>query len=289
LQRFGEIAPVAVANLIDDVSGMSAGTINNAKDFSTGVKPGLNYTTKLGVDGQTGYIDPAGTYHNPDMPVARTGALPRVALVLGKKAFERDRAFAVATLRHEMEHATHEEMAIGWVIRWRDERVSDSFADWLQAQHTAKPKRISDVDFELVNTGLASGAAALIATETLAWTEGFVTALRFLPAKPTLALMKTGNYPTSIAELKGAAAAYVVADAALSKAALKRIGEGVCALPDKAARDVVVAWTKFLLDPAAVQKPTTADENATVKLITADFAPFKGFLNEIVKIVARGC
>jgi hypothetical protein len=289
MKRFADIAPVAVANLIDDVTGMSEGSINNAKDFPTGVKPGLNYTTKLGVDGQTGYVDAAGAYHNPDMPVERTGPLPRVAIVLGKKAFERDRAFAVATLRHEMEHAVHEDMAIGWLLRWRDERVPDSFADWLRAQHTARPKRISDVDFELVNTGLISGPSALIATETLAWTEGFVTVLRFLPAKPELALMRTGDLPAAIAELKGAAAAYNVAGTELRKAALKRIGEGVCALPDKAARDIVVAWIKFLLDPATVQKPTTADETRTATTIVNDFSSFKSFLNEVLKVAGKPC
>jgi hypothetical protein len=294
MKRFADIAPVAVANLIDDVTGMSEGTINNANDFPTGVRAGLNYSTKLGVDGQTGYIDAAGTYHNPDMPVARTGPLPRVAIVLGKKAFERDRAFAVATLRHEMEHAVHEEMAIGWLLRWRDERVPDSFADWLRAQHTAKPKRISDVDFELVNSGLISGPTALIATETLAYTEGFVTGLRFLPAKPELALMKTGDFPAAIAELKGAAAHYtaasnVAAGTELRQAALKRIGEGVCALPDKAARDIVVAWIKFLLDPAAVQKPTTADETRVAKTIVNDFSPFNYFLKEVLKLAEKPC
>ena len=40
----------------------------------------------------------------------------------------------LATLRHEMEHARHLELALAWLVKWRDERTAKPFATWMQSQ-----------------------------------------------------------------------------------------------------------------------------------------------------------
>src|SRR5687768_5226344 len=55
LERYEDIAGLAHAEWIDDVSGMSAITINNVGETG-GVKAGLNYNDKLPVQGEGGYI-----------------------------------------------------------------------------------------------------------------------------------------------------------------------------------------------------------------------------------------
>jgi hypothetical protein len=86
-----------------------------------------------------------------------------------------------------MKHATHANLAIGWLVKWWDDFTGLNFSDWLASQYRAKPKRISDLDFALVSCALSP--FDLSATEALAWTEGFVTAIPLLPATPDSGLL----------------------------------------------------------------------------------------------------
>src|SRR5215211_5105964 len=53
--------------------------------------------------------------------VPAKGPLPEVVICLGPAVFvPGNKAFALATLRHEIEHAAHDEMAVEWVRKWRD-------------------------------------------------------------------------------------------------------------------------------------------------------------------------
>jgi hypothetical protein len=282
LDRYEDIAALAHAEWIDDVSGMSAMTINNVGKTGA-VRAGLNYNDKLPVQGEGGYIDAAGKFTNPDLPVTAEGQLPRVAIVLGPLAFARDKAFALATLRHEMAHAAHHQLAIGWLVKWRDDRSGKSFRDWL-AEERGK-KRISELDHELVLAGVASD---LRATETLAWTEGFVTALPFLRAKPAFSLVASGDFPAAISALKGAGKFYrSVSSAAVKKAALARIYQFSCSALKQSQRDAVIEWVGFLLNPNSLN-PTQADK-PVVTLINNDFSPIKPFLNDVLANMKKAC
>ena len=55
------------------------------------------------------------------LTVTAKGPLPEVVICLGPAVFvPGNKAFALATLRHEIEHAAHDEMAVEWVRKWRD-------------------------------------------------------------------------------------------------------------------------------------------------------------------------
>jgi hypothetical protein len=281
MQKYADIAAIAHAEWIRDVTGMSESTINII-DSSNKVKPGLNYDAKLTVEAETGFIN-AQSELKPDLPIEAAGPLPRIGIILGPQAFERDKAFALATLRHEMKHAAHNELALGWLLKWRDARTGESFKDWLAKEQ--KSKHISEVEFALVSTGVTLNLAA---TETLAWTEGFVTVVPFLPEKPAFALM-TPNYPAAIAELKGAGKFYnAVASTAVKKAALERIRGFSCGVLSQSQRDRVIEWIPFLLDPNSLNPSTTA-EKTTVTLINNDFTPLKDFLKEVLAEVKKAC
>ena len=131
-EKFADIARLADAyNLIDAVTGTTESSINLAGSVPGGtLKPGLNFSSQLRTkfadapSGETGYLDSKGAYHNPDLPAERTGPLPKIVIILGPNAFTRGKAHALATLRHEMEHARHEQLALGWLVKWRDDKTT---------------------------------------------------------------------------------------------------------------------------------------------------------------------
>jgi hypothetical protein len=296
LERYADIAALAHAELIDDVTGKERDTINSVSPDVTsggvGLKPGLNYSPQLAAEGQTGYIDASSKYHNPDLPADRHGPLPKVAIKLGETAFKlgkvRDKAFALGTMRHEMTHATHAQLAIGWLLKWRDELTETPFGDWLAKEKAGR--RISGVDFALVSSGISP--FDLKATEALAWTEGFVTALPFLPATPELDRMKNDeSWPGAIIQLRGAGKEYekkpsfsAATDSAVKKAVIQRI-HGICSSLTQTRRDTLLAWIRFLLNPKSLN-PTAADET-TINFINSSFAPIKDFLKEVEKACAK--
>src|SRR6185312_11817184 len=139
VEKFADVATLADAKTyIDDVHFTLPAAINKAGPVPGGtLKPGLNYSSQLRTkfpdapSGETGYLDAKGLYHNPDLPAERTGPLPRVVIILGPNAFSHGKAHALATMRHEMEHARHAQLALWWLVKWRDEQPSALFKDWL--------------------------------------------------------------------------------------------------------------------------------------------------------------
>lgn len=277
--RFADVAALAQADLILDVTGVSESAINKPADKSS-VKSGLNFLAKLNAQGQTGYIDAVAKYHNPDFPFGRFDALPKVAMILGGSAFVwggkptvREKPYTLGTMRHEMIHATHAELAIGWLLKWRDELTDKEFPAWLSGE------KISPVDYALVLTGLSP--FDLNPTELLGYTEGFVTAIPFLPVKPLYSLMMPKEiWPTAISELKEAGERYrAVSSLPVKQAALARIRRVVCNSLVQSQRDTLIAWIEFLLKPDSLN-PTTADKD-TVKLVSSFFTGKEDFLKQV--------
>jgi hypothetical protein len=291
LERYEDIAVLGHSELIRDVTGRGASTINK----NTPAIAGLNYQASLGTEGQTGFIDSKKAYHNPDIPAARDGSLPQVAMILGSKAFgwgdrggkpiPREKAFPLATLRHEMMHATHNDLAIGWLIKWRDDFTDLSFDAWLAQEQDAK--RMSELDFTLVSSGIKP--FNLPATELLAWTEGFVTAIPHLPAAPDLTLLKVKEtWPAAMGELFGAGERYrVLRSETIKKAALARIRKVICSSVTPAQRTSLTNWINVMLDPAT--HSLTKGDKDTVTLLNAFFGSQKTWLKDVLDQVTKAC
>jgi hypothetical protein len=164
---YSELAGLAHATAIDDVKGTAAGDINTAlRPAGDELKPGLNFVARMSDRGQTGYLYD-GRFDGK-LPTNRDGALPSVAIVLGPAAFEaRNKASALAVLRHEMEHAFHDQLAVGWLKRWREDAkaAKQSFAVWIGKQS------IAGADLALVRERVDGSK---VNTEALAHLEGFI-------------------------------------------------------------------------------------------------------------------
>jgi hypothetical protein len=279
MKRYEDIVPIAQAGWVKEISGSKS--INDAKDPKADVKPGLNYSANLTVTAETGYIDAKGVYHNPDLPIDASGPLPRIATILGPGAF-RDKAHAVATLRHEMRHAAIEQVAVGWLLKWREERSGKDFPGWLSAQHDKK--KISDADYDMISTGLPG--VGLAATETPAYIEGMLAALPFLPPGPDLKQIATAKYPAAIEELRELESPkhhfFKDSQKPVKELVLQRIHDFSCDVLAKSQRDALLTWIAFLLNPASLKpaKPDKDDENA-IKLATNDFKPHQDLLKQI--------
>lgn len=284
IQRYADIVALAHAEWINEVSGVPSKDIHVVTDPKTDTKPGLNYYAKLDTPGKTGYVDSKGQYHNPDVPVDAKDPLPSIAITLGADAFKPGKESALETLRHEMRHATHEQSTVGWILKWREEGSKKSFKDWLEAQH--KAKKISDVDYALVSTGLSLDTAA---TEVFAYVEGIITGLPFLPPQPDLNLIKGGQYPASIGQLHLLSSHFEAGSAEPArKPALKRLHDFCCQVLDSTHRDGFVAWIKFLQKPSSLSASTTAEKDAQ-KLVVADFKGHESFLKQVLSAVQKTC
>jgi hypothetical protein len=94
--------------------------------------------------------------------------LPTVAILLGPAAFDpRNKASTLGVLRHELEHAAHNRLALAWLKRWRDDTsaAKKSFSGWLEKQSMAAADRA------LVRERIDGGRAN---TEALGKLEGFI-------------------------------------------------------------------------------------------------------------------
>jgi hypothetical protein len=288
-ERFADIAKLADAGkLVDAVSATTVSSINLAGKVPGGtLLPGLNYSSELrskfpdAPSGETGYLDSTGAYHNPDLPAERDGSLPRIVIILGPNAFTRGKAYALATLRHEMEHAMHEQLALGWLVKWRAEQPKQSFKDWLASQ--VKAKKLSAVEASVLASGTGGTTAG---TEIFAWTEGLVTSLPFTPAVDVNLVQTDAKYPAVVSALRGAGENYnrLKGDKVVVQAALDRIRDVCCNVLAQPQRDLLVAWIDFLLDPAS-HKPT----ELTLKLTIANFNPLKDFLTQVRDIARKPC
>jgi hypothetical protein len=77
--------------------------------------------------------------------VTLAGPLPKIAIILAPSAFQHGRDSALATVRHEMEHAGHMQMLVDWLAKWRASAKGVTFPKWIAAQ-----KDISKVDRALI-------------------------------------------------------------------------------------------------------------------------------------------
>jgi hypothetical protein len=289
-KRYQAAAQIARAQLIEDVPNRNPPLIAPGRTTR-----GLNFDTSLKAQGQTGFIDAASKYHNPDIPLSRADALPRIAILLGKSAFEwttssptpvtteRAKDYTIATVRHEMQHARHAKLAIGWLLRWRDQLTKQSFEKWLDSEH---PKWMSDVDYHLVRVALAKGTAP---TEIFAWLEGFLTAVPFLPPTPKLSDVpgEKNNWPAAISELDGALKEYnmlnmLTLQRTFGALMTRRVVDYACTGLSKPERDVLAAWLKALIDPKALS-PATPDDEKIVANLRAEAGKSVSLLSDMRK------
>jgi hypothetical protein len=176
---YSEIAKLLHAENVEDVKGTDPSDINGALRTGFGdLKPGLNWVRSFGSHGQCGFLyDNKWDQRLPDTPA---GDEPKVALVLGERAFDPDnKAFTLGVLRHELEHAVHDRMAANWLKRWRGDAKARKtpFRTWLGDQS------LNPADRALVEERLEGRKAG---SEALANAEGFMAA--FSVEAPGLAL-----------------------------------------------------------------------------------------------------
>jgi hypothetical protein len=284
VERFADIAKLAGA----DAFLGGAAPINAAGKVPGGaLKPGLNYASELrskfpdAPAGETGYLDASDVYHNPDLPAERDGALPRIVIVLGPNAFDRGKAHALATLRHEMAHAQHEQLALRWLARWRTEPTSASFKDWLSTQ--VRAKRLSAVEAAVLASGTGGGT---VATEMLAWAEGLVTSLPFTPTVDPALLESDMRYPSTVTSLRGAGKQFNLLGARndVARSGLDRVRSVCCNVLTTVQRERLIAWIDVLLDPSTLHLTDPAR-----KLLSANFGEMRSFLTEVRDIARKPC
>jgi hypothetical protein len=165
-EPYAEIATLLNATVIEDVAGTEPEHVHLADDLTgKGLRPGLNFFRKLQDPGKCGYV--YGGEFTAKLPTTRDGPIPRVAIVLGPYAFvATNKARTLAVLRHELEHAAHNQMAAAWLKRWRaDSRTDKPFGAWLAKQS------IAAADLALVRERIDN---TKINTEALAHLEGFM-------------------------------------------------------------------------------------------------------------------
>jgi hypothetical protein len=135
-----------------------------------------------------------------------------VAIMLGPLPFAEGDDSVRATLRHELVHAEHDRMLLGWLGRWRQNGKA-GFGAWMRHQ------KVSPVDLALAQAGTSGKPAD---TELLAHIEGFAAVFGTTPA-PTSSVVKRA-LPPAIEQLRGAAErGWPGADPAVKATAEKRL------------------------------------------------------------------
>ena len=210
LDLFSELATLLQATAIEDIKSTAAADINTARrPEGTELKPGLNFVGGLGDRGQTGYLYD-GTF-NMKLPALREGPLPAVAVCLGPKSFDpSNKASTLGVLRHELEHAFHNRLALNWLKTWRADgkAAKQTFAGWLEKQTMAPADRAlvkERIDGTRINT------------EALGNLEGFITAFPFATAET-----EKGPHATYF-ELEDAAEYWVNCDKAVQQEVIARL------------------------------------------------------------------
>jgi hypothetical protein len=202
---YSELATLLHATAIEDVKGTGPKDIHAAlRPAADELQPGLNFAARLSERGQTGYL--FDDRFDAKLPAGRNDPLPKgVAVVLGPHAFEaRNKASTLAVLRHELEHAGHDQMALGWLKRWRADSAAakTSFTSWLEKQG------IAGADLALVRERVAGGT---VDTEALAHLEGFIAGFPLEAAN-----VSEGAHPVYV-ELEVGADDWISADAAVKE------------------------------------------------------------------------
>jgi hypothetical protein len=166
---YSEIAKLLQADTVEDVKGTDPGDINGAlRAGPADLKPGLNWVRSFGSRALCGYLYD-GKW-DQRLPESAAGDEPKVAIVLGERAFDPDnKAYTLGVLRHELEHAVHNRMAANWLKRWRGDAKARKapFRSWLAEQ------KLNPVDRALVEERVEGRKAG---TEALANAEGYMAA-----------------------------------------------------------------------------------------------------------------
>jgi hypothetical protein len=207
------------AALVYDVAagGVEEKDIGFARRIETGkpgIKPGLNIVEDLGARGRTGFVAADGTYLGDTLPAA-TPEVPRIAISIGKTAFEEGEGAVRAVLRHELEHAMHDQLLILVQRDWREslkkvgktlprteaeaERQLFAFAagDKVTSIH-GKP---TAADMALIR-GATTGNLA--ETELLAHLAGFMAVFETTPPAGPKGILG-GSMAPALEQLRGAA------------------------------------------------------------------------------------
>jgi hypothetical protein len=253
---YDQIATLAKAkDKLRDVkaNGGKINTTRRAKEGERDIKPGLNLVGEMESDqagGETVFVDADGVLRGPHLPVTLDGGLPKVAILLGAKAFDRGKDHAFAVLRHEMEHAAHFEMMIDKLAEWRREAAKsgtklsagqsrDRFTRWVTASKT----------MDKVHKALLLGEEAQqhASTELLAYVEGFVSVFHLGPQVPSISLMLTGDFPAAIHQLWKAGEKGHGASDAVRKVALARLRDYEKNFLSASERAAFRDWLKFLI------------------------------------------
>ena len=241
-----------------------------------GVRPGLNIVAKLGARGRTGFVDPSGQYRGDFVAGTRDGALPAVAIMVGPLPFQEGDDHVLATLRHELVHAEHDQMLLGWLAKWRGAGHED-FLSWLRHQ------KASPVDLALAH------AAALrkpVDTELLAHIEGFAAAFDQTPP-PSASVLLRPTLPSAIEQLRGGAErGWTGVDDAVKSAAGQRLAAFYRGL-DSSRRAVLRDWLSYLRYRATTQwaKDATDDDAKAARLVWQTFRPHVPFLEWMLGVV----
>jgi hypothetical protein len=268
---YAEVAKLANAGRVRDVKGVGKDDINTARDARKGekdIKPGLNFVYNLSANGETGFIDGEGAYRGSELPRSASGPLPKIAIMLGPKAFHNGKDGALGTLRHEMKHAEHLQLMIDRLAKWRESGKGGSFDSWVDRQ-----KGIGKVESALLE-GERKGNTAN--TEVLAYVEGFINTFHL--RHPALTTAMAIDPPPAMMELRRAGEMYAKADTSVKTAAMERLRDYIKTVLTADERASLKGWLAFLLDP-----PAGAD--AAARLLRNDFQPLAGFLKQILTYV----
>jgi hypothetical protein len=209
-QLYSELATLLHATALAHVKGTGPDDINTALRLDAAdLKPGLNFVARMEGRGKCGYLYD-GTFTSTLPPVKREGPLPAVAVVLGKGAFEgNSKAATLGVLRHELEHAFHNEMALHCIKAWRSDSkaAKQGFLAWLEKAS------IAAADKALVRERVSGSNTN---TEALSNLEGFIAAF------PLETPGFEGGHP-AYAELEDAAGYWLSADSAVQKEFIARL------------------------------------------------------------------
>jgi hypothetical protein len=193
------------------------------------IKPGLNFVSRGIGKGRVYYVEDGKPVNK--LTVTPKGPLPKVAVCLGKAVFiPGNKAFALATLRHELEHAAHNQMAVDWLQKWRDAGAKGDFRIWLGSQP------IAAADRQLIGERVEGGS---VNTELLAHLEGFIMAF------PHEDHEKANPQRSVYDQLAGVAEHWSSASADVKQEAVKRITEMKKAQKGSALAALKAAFTRL--------------------------------------------
>ena len=231
---YADLATQLGATVIRDVQGTDAKSINFALTVDR-VKPGLNLVSRGISKGRCWYIEGGKPVNK--LTVSAQGPLPQVAIGVSPAIFVADnKAFALATVRHEIEHGAHRQMAVDWMQKWRKANAPGDFRVWLGTQD------IAQADRQLIGE-LAEGEVKN--TEVLAHLEGFITAF------PHQDLKKVDGERAVYDQLVGVAKNWAAAHDTVKAEAVKRIKEMKKAQKGDALEALKATFTRLKREPDA--------------------------------------